>query len=311
MQIARRRFLATGAVGIGLGLSGAATRVLAHELDRNGVYLRRGYANCRYGQLHYLRGSPSDGETKHPPLVLLHQTPSSSLEYDKLVAEMGKDRDVIAFDTPGNGMSDYPPGPMEIPGFAVAFGDGIDDLGLAKAGPVDVFGYHTGTLLAAELGIARPDAVGRLVMSGIPFRTVEERQERIEQIENGPKLTEDGEQILAQQRALWNYVVGRRDKRIPLRRSAEIYMEKARPMDRYWWPYRGVWTYEVAERFPLIKQPLLVIQPHEALLQSSRDAAALVGTSHVVELPELSTDVFEVGVAEFARELRKFLVSAG
>lgn len=309
MLTGRRQFLASGAIALGLGLSGAGMRLLAHEPAAPGAArVTRGYTTCRYGQLHYLRGMPADGVTRYPPLVLLHQTPSSSAEYANLVAEMAKDREVVAFDTPGNGMSDWPSEPMEIAGFAIAFADGIEAMGLASAGPVDVFGYHTGTLLAAELAIARPKAVGRVVMSGIPYRSAQERQERIEQIESGPKLTEDGDQILAHQRNLWDYVVKRRDKRIPLRRAAELYMEKARPMDRYWWPYRGVWTYEVAERFPLITQPLLVLQPHENLLQSSIDAAALVPDARVVELPELNTDVFEIGVDQFARELRKFLV---
>lgn len=308
MRTGRRQFLAGGALALGLGASGAGARLLAHDPIARKPTVARGYTSCRYGQLHYLRGAPADGAAKHPPLILLHQTPSSSAEYAKLVEEMAKDREVIAFDTPGSGMSDWPPGPMEMSGYAVAFADGIEAMGLSAAGPVDVFGYHTGTLLAAELGIARPRNVGRLVMSGIPYRSVEERKERLAQIENGPKLTEDGDEILAHQRNLWDYVVKRRDNSIPLRRAAQLYMDKAKPMDRYWWSYRGVWTYEVEERFPLITQPLLVIQPHEMLLQSSRDAAALVSDARVVELPELSKDVFEVGIDQFARELRNFLV---
>ena len=194
---------------------------------------------------------------------------------------LGEER-VVAFDTPGNGMSDWPPEPMEIAGYSLAFADGIENMGLADKGPVDVFGYHTGTLLAAELGIARPSQVGRLVMSGIPFRSAEERRQRIEEIENGPKLTESGDEILAMQRNLWDYVVGRRDKRVPLDRAARIYMEKAKPMDRYWWPYRGVWTYEVKDRFPLISQPLLVIQPNV----TTPDKRAGVQTGEMVRVTE-------------------------
>ena len=308
MRVGRRQFLASGALALGLGISGAGARLLAHEPSARKPTIARGYTSCRYGQLHYLKGAPADGQERFPPLILLHQTPSSSLEYKNLVAEMARDREVIAFDTPGSGMSDWPSGPMEMSGYALAFADGIEAMGLSAAGPVDVFGYHTGTLLAAELGIARPRNVGRLVMSGIPYRSREERLTRIADIENGPKLTEEGDELLAHQRNLWNYVVKRRDKSIPLRRAAELYMDKAKPMDRYWWSYRGVWTYEVEERFPLITQPLLVIQPHELLLQSSRDAAALVSDARVVELPELSTDVFEIGIEQFARELRNFLV---
>ena len=173
---------------------------------------------------------------------------------------------------------------------------------------MDVFGYHTGTLLGAELAIAQPERVGRLVLSGIPFRTPEQRQEQLDKIAKGPKLTDDGAEVLEMDRNLWNFVVTQRDPRVPLERAARVYVEKAKPLDRYWWPYGGVWTYDFKERFPLISQPVLVLQPHEDLLEYSREAAELIPDARFVELPELNRDVFDVGVAEFSRELRRFLV---
>lgn len=307
-MIARRNFMIGSAFAIG---SVAINRDgLAHSIDGvdGKVTIKRGYTDCRYGQLHYLRGAPAEGVSRYPTLVLLHQNPSSSVEYERLVAEMAKDREVIAFDTPGSGMSDWPPGPLDMIGYALAFADGIASLGLAARRPVDVFGYHTGTFLAAELAIAEPSRIGRLVMSGIPFRTIAERKDRLKKIKTGPKLTENGDEVLEMQRNMWAFVVANRDPRVPLRRAAQMYMEKAKPMDRYWWPYTGVWEYEVTERFPLIRQPMLVVQPHEKLLQNSINAAALVADSRVVELPDVERDVFEVGYQSFAREMRKFLI---
>jgi pimeloyl-ACP methyl ester carboxylesterase len=307
-MIGRRHFL----IGSGLAIGAASTpsAVLARGTDEAdaAVVIRRGYTDCRYGQLHYLRGAPAEGKNQYPALILLHQNPSSSVEYEKLVAEMAKDREVIAFDTPGFGMSDWPPEPLDIAEYASAFSDGIGNLGLAARRPVDVYGYHTGTFLAAELAIAEPSRVGRVVMSGVPYRTLEERKERLKDIENGAKLTESGDEILAMERNLWAFVVTSRDKRVPLRRAAQLYKEKSKAMDRYWWQYKGVWNYEVKDRFPLIRQPLLLLQPHETLLQNSKDAAALVANSRVVELPDLDRDVFEVGYRSLAMEMRKWLV---
>jgi pimeloyl-ACP methyl ester carboxylesterase len=242
-----------------------------------------------------------------PPLVLLHQNPSSSVEYDALLKAMGTDREVVAFDTPGNGMSDWPPEPLDLPGYAAAFADGMEGLSLGNREPVDVFGYHTGTLLGAELAIAEPDKVGRLVMSGIPYRTPEERQERLEKIAARPRVTDDGEDIFGQLRALWTFVVSNRHPDVPLQRAAEIFMEKAKPLDRYWWPYQGVWTYEVPERFPLISQPVLILQPREALLEYSVRAAQFISDVRIVEVPELERDVFDVGSPLIAGKLREFL----
>jgi len=229
------------------------------------------------------------------------------VEYEALLKVMGTDREVVAFDTPGNGMSDFPPEPLDIAGYAAAFGDGMEGLSLGVREPVDVFGYHTGTFLGAELAISQGEKVGRLVMSGIPFRTPEERQQRLDDIATGPKLTEDGEQILGNLRRLWDFVVAKRDPRVSLERGAQLFMEKGKPMHRYWWPYNGVWTYEVKERFPLISQPVLILQPHETLLENAKQAAAYIADVKIVELPDLDRDVFDVGSPTIGRALREFL----
>lgn len=301
----RRQVLSAAALGLLFGSPVmSALGDTAAVAER--VLIQRGYTECRYGQLHYLRGIPASGVTDKPTLVLLHQNPSSSVEYENLVAEMAVDREVIAFDTPGSGMSDWPPEPMDMVGYAKAFSDGLAKLGLGDASPVDVFGFHTGTLLAAELAIAEPQRVGRVALSGIPYRTVEQRKERLDKIEAGPKLTDDGAEILEMQRNLWDFVVTQRDPDVPLRRAAQVYMEKAKPMDRYWWPYKAVWAYDFEGRFPLLRQPVLIVQPNESLLEYSRRALALLDNAKFVELPDLERDVLDVGAAEFARELRRF-----
>ena len=297
----RRQLLSAAGLGLLFG-----TRLGAAIADTNSpVVVRRGYTDCRFGQLHYLRGAPASGVSNKPALLLLHQNPSSSVEFEYLVEALAQDREVIAFDTPGSGMSDWPPQPLDLAGYAGAFSDGLDNLGLGAA-PVDVFGFHTGTLLAAELAIAEPKRVGRVALTGIPYRTEEQRLERLDKIEDGPVLTDDGAEVLEMQRNLWEFVVARRDPRVPLRRAARMYMEKAKPMDRYWWPYKAVWAYDFEQRFPLIKQPVLILQPHESLLEYSRRAAELLDDVEYVELPDLERDVLDVGVSEFATELRRF-----
>lgn len=302
----RRSFLA--AAGVGLVAVGNGLPAVADGRSPSPSIVKRGYTECRYGQLHYVRAAPANGASGRPPLVLLHQNPSSSVEYDALLRAMGTDREVVAFDTPGSGMSDWPPGPMDLSAYAVAFADGIEALSLGARGTVDVFGYHTGTLLAAELAIARPAKIGRVVLSGIPYRTEEERRERLREIEDRPRITDDGEAIMGQLRRLWTFVVTGRDRRVPLQRAADLFVEKAKPLDRYWWPYRSVWTYDFEKRFPSISQPVLILQPREPLSEYSLKAARLIAKARVVEMPELDRDVFDVGSDLIAGKLREFLV---
>ncbi|HUD29602.1 MAG TPA: alpha/beta hydrolase [Novosphingobium sp.] len=273
--------------------------------DRNGPKVRRGYTECRFGQLHYRHAGPAEPGDK-PALVMLHQNPSSSQEYLPLIAEMAKDREVYAFDTPGNGMSDTPPGPQPLDQLAGAFAEGMAALGLGSDRPVDVFGYHSGTYLCTELAIAAPRRVGRLVLSGLPMRSVEERAANLAKARAVTLPGEDGAEMLDWMRWLWDFTVVERLPGADFEQAIWTFRDKAAAMHRRAWTYIGVWSYDAAARLPLVTQPVLVAQPHEALLDASREAAALFPDARFEELPGLSRDVFAVGIADFARSIRSF-----
>lgn len=266
--------------------------------------LRNGYTDARFGQLHYLEGRPSAPSER--TLVLLHQNPSSSEEYRHLVTAMAQDRRVVAFDTPGFGMSARPEKPLAIAHYAAAFAEGMAAMGLTE--PVDLFGFHTGTFLAIDLARLLPNQVRHIALSGVPFRPAAERQERLEQIHAVQPPTDDGDAIFTRLRWLWDFTVAQRTPGIPIDRAAQIWAERAKPLHRYWWPYEGVWTYPVEERLAAITHPVLIVQPHEPLLDHSKAAAALIPGARVVELPGMDRDIFEPagGVARIAQALRAF-----
>jgi pimeloyl-ACP methyl ester carboxylesterase len=266
----------------------------------------RGYTTCRYGQLHFLEGSPALGCGRAPTLILLHQNPSASMEYEPLLREMCTDRRVIAFDTPGYGMSDRPAAPLSISGYAAAFADGLDALGLES--PLDVFGFHTGSLLAIELALLRPDRIARVALSGIPMREPEVRAARLLAARSGPAATDDGEALLAQSAALWRYVVTQRSAGMPLERAVAVFAEKNRTLQHGWWAYDGVWSYEYA-RLAQLQQPTLVVQPDDDLLEATRRAAALLSNVQFRLLKNLPRDALELGADEFAIALRDFFRS--
>ena len=225
------------------------------------------------------------------------------MEYEPLIRALGGERRIIAFDTPGYGMSDAPPAPLSIAGYAAAFAEGVDALGLA--GPLDVFGFHTGSLLAIELALARPDRIGRLALSGIPMREPDVRAARLAAARSGPAPTEDGSALLAQSAALWRYVVTQRDLRVPLERAVWLYAEKNRTLHRSNWAYEGVWSYDY-ERLPMIQQPTLIVQPDDDLLPATQRAAALIPRAQFVLLRDLPRDALDVGAAAIASALQEF-----
>jgi pimeloyl-ACP methyl ester carboxylesterase len=98
---------------------------------------------------------------------MFHQSPLSAREFGPLIAEMGRDRVVIAFDTPGQGLSDGPERPVRIAQYAAVMDRALAQLGYGARHPVDVFGNHTGVWVGGELAIRNPRLVRKLVLNGI------------------------------------------------------------------------------------------------------------------------------------------------
>ncbi len=265
--------------------------------------LQRGYAGCRFGQLHYLAGG-SGGV----PLVLLHPTPSSSAEFIPLARELAPERHVIAFDTPGFGMSDPPPAPLSLAAYADAFSDALDELGWRE---VDVFGYHTGAYLAAELALARPELARRVILAGIAFRPAAERAARLADFAPAALLDEAGDGIFKFMRDIWAFSVTGRDRTVNLERAIALFTERTRALHRAAWPYEGVWRYDAEARFAALTQPVLVLQPHDPLFSQWRVPVARIADATVLEFPDLTRDVLDIGAAAFARAIRNWPAEAG
>lgn len=107
------------------------------------------------------------------PVVLLHESPRSSHVLMDL-AERMKDRfTVLAFDTPGYGLSD--PMPLERPSiddFADVLAGAMRALGVRQ---VPVYGIHTGATIGARMAVRHPDLVSGLVFDGYPLFSEQER----------------------------------------------------------------------------------------------------------------------------------------
>jgi pimeloyl-ACP methyl ester carboxylesterase len=121
-------------------------------------------------------------------LVLLHQSPSSSRQFEAAFEFLiARGIRFVAIDTPGFGFSDPTPSVPRIEDWVPSVVAVLDHLGLEQ---VDVLGHHTGSLIATELALQHPRRVRRLVLNG-PFPlTAAERAARLER----SKLTRDSDQ---------------------------------------------------------------------------------------------------------------------
>jgi len=95
-----------------------------------------------------------------PPLLLITGIGAHLDMWAPFAAHTG-DRELVAFDPPGAGLSQRPGLPLRMSGLARVVAEMLDVLGLGR---VDVLGYSFGGGLAQELAYRAPERVRRLVL---------------------------------------------------------------------------------------------------------------------------------------------------
>ena len=268
-----------------------------HAPDRATV--RRAYAMGRFGQIHFRRAGPAGGTS---PLLLLHPSPLSSYVFENFAAEMGRDRAVVAPDTPGFGLSDPPQTPPEIADYAAEMHNLIATLGF---GLVDVMGYHTGSLTAIEMARQQPHAVRKIVMISATIFTREERDAFRKQYSGHTIDNRIGGMSEA-----WPIF---RDAFWPMEpnpaRRANIFLESRRNPDVAPWGHRAAFNYELEPVLPQITQPILVLNPEDDLWTYTPRIAPYLKNGRVHDLPGWNHGFLDAKTAETAALVRQFLNS--
>jgi haloalkane dehalogenase len=129
--------------------------------------MTRHYLTINGRRVHYRRAG------KGPPLLMIHQSPRSSAEYEELMATWGMHFTCIAPDTPGFGQSVPLADPApEIDVFADAIVEFADALGL---GPLPAYGFHSGAIILITALKRNPHAFRCVAAGGYAVWTAEER----------------------------------------------------------------------------------------------------------------------------------------
>lgn len=209
--------------------------------------VRRGYVDSPYGQLHYSIATPAGGgDKKTPPWVLFHQSPNSSVEYTELVEALGKNRVVLALDTPGHGGSD---GPTEIPrieDYAAAMRVALKNLGYGPKRQIDIFGFHTGSRIAAEIAATEPKMIRRVMLglSGVSVVPPDEMEKLLANVYH-PTSSEDAFQRFCER--LPNRIKSREKWNVDDTIWGRMAVEELRHLTRY--EYGHAAAFEYSQRF--------------------------------------------------------------
>ena len=155
--MARRRFIASSTAG--LVLAGASRpRALAASTS---AAPKTGYAPVNGLRMYYeIHGS---GE----PLILLHGGVVGIVMFGPNVAELAKNRKVIALELQGHGRTADIDRPLSCEGMADDVAGLMKYLGLEKA---DVMGYSMGGAVALQTAFRHPESVRKLVVVSAAFK---------------------------------------------------------------------------------------------------------------------------------------------
>jgi pimeloyl-ACP methyl ester carboxylesterase len=240
------------------------------QLPAPAARARRGYFECRYGQLHVHHAMPPGGGFEEgTPLLCLHDLPGSGRVFSRLLPLAGEDRSVYAPDLPGFGESDAPAARPAMTEYAAAIGDFLDSMRLRN---VAVLGLRWGAVPAAELALLRPVQVSRLILMSVPLLNEAERQSARNQAP--PPATSES---------------------------------PFRPTEASRWVLEAAAQYPLRERLARISQRLLVLRPKDDLWEPTARAREVLPAARLMDLPESGLEALAQAPQRIAEAAREFL----
>jgi pimeloyl-ACP methyl ester carboxylesterase len=256
--------------------------------------VRRGYFECRYGQLHVHNAIPAGGGFEEgTPLLCLHSSPLSGRAFARFLAVAGAARSVFAPDLPGFGDSDPPPPGAGVAEHAAAIGDFLDTMRLRQ---IDLLGQRFGGMVAAELAAARPAQVRRLVLVSPPLDAQATDPEP-------PAPAADGAHLLEE----WRRAAAHCGPGVPPESVTGVAAERLRNGAAAAAAAMAQRAYPLASRLTQLSTPLLVLRLHEDVAASSGPARGLPARARLVELPERGASLFESAPDVAAQAVEPFL----
>jgi pimeloyl-ACP methyl ester carboxylesterase len=277
------------------------------------VKMWRHYANSRDGQAHLLSAQPVDPAAPlKTPLICLHQSPMSGDVFEEFLPVIAQDRRVHCPDTPGFGGSDRPlkvrnGGKATIENYGLGLGDALADLGYSADNPVDLFGFHTGSLGAIELTRARPELVRRMILVGIPYYPAEERPVMEKRFVTPYAFLTDPDYVPA----MYNRMVLNATNDLSHEERFEAFLGRMRAGPNGQDGPDAVWSYDADDglaALAALTKPTLFLAFNEVLTEPHKHAHRLYfPEAPLIELSHLPMEGFKAGPEDVAKAVRPFL----
>jgi len=237
------------------------------------------------------------------PILLLHASPLSGKIYQDLLPLIGNDRIAVAADTPGYGMSDPPEAKPDIRTYAKAFSDLIDKLNFSS---LDLVGYATGSIIAADLALLRPDKVRRLVLFSAPVLNSVDRKSLGNRFGHVIEAKADGTHLYD----LWKQVYDGKGFDQTLEDCMMVFPEHIRAEEsiKPWAPL-AAFNYNLDVSLKKISQPIVVYNLNNEVNASTKRSAQFLNNGSLIELRDWGHGFLQNRTKETENLLRLFFDS--
>jgi len=257
--------------------------------------IRRAYVETSFGQNHY-RSLPGDGI----PLVLLHQTPSSSAMYEHLMRALDGVFPTIALDTPGFGNSDALDGEVTIAHYAHTLYAALTALAVRECW---VLGHHTGASIAVQMATDYPQWVRKLALSGPPYFTVAEKV-ALKNSAPSSEMQPDGSHLAA----MWQRIRGN-NPAAPLEISTRETLLAVQAVKPFAAAYRAVSEHNFEQQLAALDCPVLVLAgEHDSLRANLEPAYAALRRGAMRVIAGADTYLCETHAEILAGILREYFL---
>ena len=263
--------------------------------------IRKGYTDGPFGQAHWRMAEPEEGGRAAPDLYCFHPAPFSGLAYTGIMPQLAAARRVIAPDYPGYGGSDAFTLTPSINDYAKAMASVIETL--SGDAPVDLLGFHTGCLVAAQCAIDDPALVRRLVLIDVPAFDDETSRKLAASNGEPPALTPE----LSCLSKPWESGVVKRLESQSMARAFEMFVEQLRPGAAMNAAFHAAFSYPWTERLPLVRHETMVLATKSSLLEGSRKAASLTPNAVLKERLDITRAVLDEAADKTAAEVERYL----
>ena len=260
----------------------------------------RRLVDTRHGQVHVRLAGAGSGT----PLLLVHSQIVSGRWYDQVIEPFSRRRLVVVPDRIGYGGSDKVGGPLGMAEYANITIDVLDALGIDRC---DAVGIHSGGIEVIELATAHADRIRRAVACTVIVFTDEERAAFKEKFSHPPPdPSEDGSHLLYH----WEWLLHIRPPGLDLSVLQGYLIDHLVASPDYWWTFNAAFDYPVAETVSKVRQPFLVLAPHDDLrVQMQRAIPMLPAHAEVIEMPHIDNvmSLFTLNAEETVGYIESFL----